>query len=101
MSDLPGSALDEEEWVSSGNTQRTCRDGHTLRLEVDNSNLEPHRGTRERRQFDPNQIPSGTLEMGKLTMHIEADSATSNDDGCDASDRESKQLSNSALCMAL
>ncbi len=50
----------------------------------------PRRGTRIRHRFDPNRMPSGTLEMARLTCQVEADS----------SDEEVKsQLEEPDLCL--
>ncbi|MCP4090185.1 MAG: hypothetical protein GY746_10375 [Gammaproteobacteria bacterium] len=95
------SAPEEEEWVPSGNEQTTCGNKRILQLEEDNSKPGPHRGTRVRQQFNPNQMPSGTLEMEKLAKQIESDSASSDDQGYNSSIGEPGQTDKFALCVAL
>ncbi len=40
----------------------------------------PRRGTRTRYKYDPNHMPSGTIEMARLTQRIEEDSSDSDDE---------------------
>ncbi len=51
------------------------------------------RSTRTRRQFDPSHMPSGTLEMARLTQQIEQDTSDE--------ERQHDQLSPLNACMAL
>ncbi len=68
-----------EECMSSGEAASgsQIKEEYNAQEEIDHSS---RRSTRIRRQFDPNHMPSGTLEMQRLTKQIENDSTSSDDD---------------------
>ncbi len=92
------SAPDEEEWVPSNNRQAMHSDQRSLQLEVGEPDLSPRKGTRIRRQFNPENMPSGTRDMERLTKEIEEDMTLSDDETSDSAASEPEHL---GLCMAL
>ncbi len=91
----------EEDWIPSDDERMMRRNRYGSHQEADDSNLGLRRSASERRQFDTNRMPSGTLEMENLRMQIDADSEPSDDEGYYSPNGESEQPSNLALCMAL
>ncbi len=87
----PKNVFDEEDWTPPGNQYIT----------TNNPDSGPRRSARVRHQFDPNHMPSGTLEMDKLAKQVGADSSSSDDKDHDSSIEELAQTDNFALCMAL
>ncbi len=71
------------------------KEEYNAQEETDHSS---RRSTRIRRQFDPNHMPSGTLEMQRLTKQIENDSTSSDDDEQDVDTDIPNALENPNQC---
>ncbi len=61
----------------------------------------PHRSTRARRRFNPNHMPSGTLEMEALRRQVDQDSSDNDEEGPDTATEDTEGPTNLGLCMAL
>ncbi len=61
----------------------------------------PRRSTRDRQQFDPNHMPSGTREMENLRKQIDQDSSDNDEEGSGSVTEDAEGLTDLGLSMAL